>query len=276
MSRSRKVPLVALLALLTLAMGAAPASASAGDIRGTILGGKPETRGDVNWVAGILSTGSGSRFSRQFCGGSLVSRRYVLTAAHCVVDDGQVRSASRTRVLLGTKNLNRGGRLMRVDKIRVFPDYQLLSEEYGDMALLRLESRAPYRPARLVGEGTHYVERHGYIAGWGNRAPIESGENDFPTRLHSAFIPIVADSFCSANDESYDGDVMLCAGYQDGNPDTCQGDSGGPLARKVHGRWRIIGVTSYGNPGCGSTDTYGVYAWVGSPILRDWLKEYVR
>ncbi len=65
---------------------------------------------------------------------------------------------------------------------------------------------------------------------------------------------------------------MICAGYAKGRPDTCQGDSGGPLARKVGTRWRIVGVTSYGRPGCGSTNTYGVYSWVGSSILRGWLK----
>jgi secreted trypsin-like serine protease len=68
---------------------------------------------------------------------------------------------------------------------------------------------------------------------------------------------------------------MLCAGHEDGSPDTCGGDSGGPLARKVDGRWRLVGVTSYGVPGCGSVGTYGVYAWVGSPVLRNWLREQV-
>lgn len=267
--------LLMLLAVSSFGLAVAPASASAARGEASIYEGKLETRSDVNWVAAILNTSEGSRYERQFCGGSLVSSRWVLTAAHCLLDEeGEVRAASEVRVLLGTKNLNRGGRIRSVSSVRMFPGYDAASS-YGDMVLLRLRYSVPYKPARLVGEGTHFVGDNGYVAGWGNMASLPSGESDFPRMMRSAFLPIISDEFCSPHDEDFNGDVMLCAGHEDGSPDTCGGDSGGPLARKVDGRWRLAGVTSYGVPGCGSVGTYGVYAWVGSPVLRDWLREQV-
>jgi len=266
--------LLILLAVSSFGLAVAPASASAARAEASIYEGKLETRSDVNWVAAILNTSEGSRYERQFCGGSLVSARYVLTAAHCLLDEGEEMAASELRVLLGTKNLNRGGRIRSVSAVRIFPGYDDASS-YGDMALLRLRYSVPYRVARLVGEGTHFIGDRGYVAGWGNMASLPSGESDFPRMMRSAFLPILSDEFCSGHDGDFNGEVMLCAGHEEGSPDTCQGDSGGPLARKVDGRWRLVGVTSYADPGCGSVGTYGVYAWVGSPVLRDWLREQV-
>lgn len=268
---SRTWTALALAALATAAFSGVLASSASADYRTSILRGETDRTAGVGWTTAILR-GRGSRFERQFCGGSLVSRRYVLTAAHCT--DG-VR-ANKLQVLVGTKNLGRGGQVLNVTRNHVYPRWNPRTF-YGDMALLRLRGKARTKPVSLVPTGTHYVGQRGWIAGWGNKASVRSGRRDFPTRLQSAYIPIQPDSRCIEGppDPTYDGSVMLCAGFESGAPDTCQGDSGGPLARKVDGRWRLVGVTSYGLPGCGSSGTYGVYAWVGSQILGNWLRNRV-
>ena len=203
-----------------------------------------------------------------------MTRRLFLTAAHCVVTNGRRRSASSLQVLLGSKSLTSGGQVLNVTSVSVQPNYDV-TPNYADMALLRLSGDSRYAPVKLAPTNAAYVGSAGYIAGWGDRLPVTSTDSDYPTRLYSASIPIREDAACSARDPEYNGNVMLCAGYFGGRPDTCSGDSGGPLAVRRSGVWRLVGVTSYGNPGCGSVGTYGVYAWVGSAVLRSWLRARV-
>ncbi len=272
--RARARALAALIAsLATLVMGlalVAPAQA--------IFEGQPVSSqafagpGGTPWVTALLTPGPGSRYERQFCGGSLVAPDQVLTAAHCV--DGT--RTSEIEALLGTTDLNRGGELVGVSEVTVFPRY-VAADSFGDLALLTLERSTSLETVDLVDTGEHHVGSLGFVAGWGDQVTIKSEESDFPRRLRAAEVPIIADLFCEHGsgdeDPDYDGRVMLCAGYERGHPDTCRGDSGGPLARQAGERWILVGVTSYGQAGCGAIGTYGAYAWVGSPQMRAWLRD---
>lgn len=251
----RLLPALGAIAICALA---APALASARQYSAQVVGGSADRQTDVQWVAAVLYPGPGDRARRQGCGGSLVAARYVLTAAHCVSGE----NPSALQVLLGTKNLNRGGKVIRVRRGFVYPGYRR-SDAFGDMALLKLRRKAGYRPVRLVRAGQDFVGSQGYIAGWGST----TGGNSYPLILQSAWVPIRPAEACIERYWGYAPSVMLCAGA--GTPDACYGDSGGPLASRVNGRWRLVGATSFGE-GCGIAP--GVYAWVGSPQLRSWLR----
>ncbi|MEU6067768.1 serine protease [Streptomyces sp. NPDC047082] len=186
----------------------------------------------------------------QFCGGTLVAAKKVITAAHCMVGE----SAGNVRVVGGRTYLNgTNGTVSKVSKIWVNPDYTDATNG-DDVAVLTLSTSMPYTTASYVSSsqtGVYAAGTTARILGWGTTSESGSSSN----QLRTATVPIVADSSCRG---SYGSDFvqtdMVCAGYTSGGVDTCQGDSGGPLL--IGGV--LAGITSWGE-GCAEAGYPGVY-----------------
>ncbi|OXA63606.1 Transmembrane protease serine 6 [Folsomia candida] len=126
--------------------------------KGRIVGGHPATPAEFGWTVALVRTSSSPRSTngRPFCGGSLISDRYVITAAHCVSNNKVIREPRSVpargvqglkelfQVLLIEHDVTRlddvpGGSVrFGVDKILVHPLYNNVSFDY-DVALLRLD-----------------------------------------------------------------------------------------------------------------------------------------
>jgi secreted trypsin-like serine protease len=228
-------------AATTVLLGASAADAAPQPI----VGGTTTTTTAYPFVMQITDA-SGN----QFCGGTLVAAKKVVTAAHCMVDE----TTSSVRVVGGRTYLNgTDGTVSKVSKIWINPDYTDATNG-DDVAVLTLSTSMPYTPASYVSSsqtGVYAAGTTARILGWGTTSENGSSSN----QLRTATVPIVSDSSCKS---SYGSDFvasdMVCAGYSSGGVDTCQGDSGGPLI--IGGV--LAGITSWGN-GCAEAGYPGVY-----------------
>lgn len=262
--------LVAALLLLLAALVPSVAAAPKPDPR--IISGEPADLGEYPFMAALLFEPiNGTDFQKQYCGGSLIDSRWVLTAAHCVEF---LDSADQIAVAVNRTNLDSTeGVRVAVRDFYIHPDYDpsLLSP---DVALIRLarpvngvETIPPAGPADDVYEtpGTLLT-----VIGWGNTST--TGHASFPDALQELQVPVVSDADC---DFAYMGflteETQLCAGERD--VDSCQGDSGGPLfATTASGDWIQMGIVSWGFK-CAKQHFPGVYTEVNSPTVRDFIAD---
>ncbi|XP_022817110.1 serine proteinase stubble [Spodoptera litura] len=242
-------------------------------IQKRIIGGREARFAEFPWQAHV-------RISEFQCGGVLVSRWYVATAAHCV-------SRARPRdiaVWLGALDTSAGAHTARklgvVQKI-LHPLFQfrMTQPDRYDIALLKLSRPIIYTnhilPICLPERDMDLRGRAGVIAGWG-KTDASTGHTG-TNMLRSATVPILSKEQCINWHRSKQISVeihseMICAGHSDGHQDACLGDSGGPLIVSDNGRYYLVGITSAGF-GCGVDHQPGIYHNV--KVTSTWIRGVV-
>ncbi|XP_073708658.1 serine protease 27-like [Garra rufa] len=231
-----------------------------------IVGGVDAAEGSWPWQVSLHSTNYGGHF----CGGSLISSEWVLTAAHCLPGV----TAPSLRVYLGRRiqqGINSHEVSRNVTKIIKHLAYDSNTNN-NDIAVLRLSAPVTFtnyiRPVCLAAQGSVFpAGTSSWITGWGD---IQSGVSlPSPGILQETTVPVVANDQCNTLLGS--GSVtnnMMCAGLIEGGKDTCQGDSGGPMVIKQCSVWIQSGITSWGY-GCADPKAPGVYARVSQ--YQTWI-----
>ncbi|XP_050546255.1 serine protease Hayan-like [Daktulosphaira vitifoliae] len=248
---------------------------------GLIVGGSKADLGEFpHMVAVGFRTITGNPWN---CGGTLISEKYVLTAAHCT----HSALGNPVRVRLGDLNLhesNDGSQPVdyTVEDIIVHPDY-IKTSKYNDIALLRLNKNVQFnkniRPACLYTKNAIY-NLNATATGWGS-TDYGSSASDHLLKVN---LDIVDNRRCNILYEAESKtnslskgivDSMLCAGDLAGGHDTCLGDSGGPLVIRSEKNpcvFNLIGVTSFGKY-CATENSPGVYTRVSS--FLSWIEQNV-
>ncbi len=240
-----------------------------------IVGGSNAIAHEFPWQAYLVITTSYGTFS---CGGSIIMRQYVLTAAHCVTDDaGDSVAASQIRVYLGMHDrryLTTRSQSRTVVSNTVHPSYNVDTYDY-DIAVLKLNSpltiNTYVKTIRLAkgNESNLFLAGNDVtVSGWGTTSYGGSS----PNILRKTTVDIISRSTCNRIN-SYNGEItprMLCAART--GKDSCQGDSGGPLFLRDGSMFKQVGVVSFGI-GCANPKYPGVYSHLG--VLRNWVSTKV-
>ncbi|EMP27698.1 kallikrein-14 [Chelonia mydas] len=242
--------------LLNIVLLLVPAVIAQTDTR--VIGGYPCERPQP-WQAAIYD------LNRLYCGGVLINKDWVLTAAHC-------RLPGTTNIRLGEYNLRKVDeteQLRVAAKIIPHPNYDPATKD-NDIMLIKLATSAQLNnnvhPIALASSAAQ-PGAICQVSGWGTTT---SPQPSFPALLQCADLRILSASECRQAYSSLVTDNMLCAGARQGGIDSCQGDSGGPLVCSGI----LQGIVSWGLEECAQRNKPGVYTKVSKYI--SWIQQTVR
>ncbi|XP_049598769.1 coagulation factor IX [Syngnathus scovelli] len=235
-----------------------------------IVGGDEAKAGDFPWQAALISHSDRlmDAKAKPFCGGSLLSELWVITAAHCVIE-ARMREITFF-VRLGEHDTDKPEGTERDHEVaeeHVHRLYKFEKSQYNhDLALLKLavavEFSAQRRPVCLGPKDfTETLLKEAptsVVSGWG-QVTFRGAKSSVLRRVD---VPLVDRSVCMASSSSTITHGMFCAGFHSRRKDACKGDSGGPHVTLYQKKiWFLTGIVSWGKE-CATPGKYGVYTHV--------------
>jgi secreted trypsin-like serine protease len=225
-----------------------------------LIGGE-SARADLQFIASLRK-----KNRKHLCAGTILSKSWILTAAHCV-ENGNLEYA-----YVGSRHLDASfdddkAHWRKVLNYTIHPEYsgQEAAKIKNDIALVEVDEMnlwvhpdhtalSPINDKWVsdyacLPEHTEIKDAPPYtsecfVAGWGSNSDTGPLSNDVQT----IEVKVLKDSWCSEETDSFDADSALCAGDPGEPVGTCRGDGGGPLI--CTNEWKepvLIGITTSHN-----------------------------
>ena len=242
-----------------------------------IIGGDNAQQGRWPWMAQVDVSFPNNTVG--LCGGSHLSRNWVVTAAHCVVNENdQSVTAGDVDVRIGSVVLD-GGTVYTGTGLYIPSNFRRTQgrEFDNDIALVRINGPAMQERPSLIGNAQFLDLQNRSAAqrdealtalGWGVTQP---GGDTPASRLQEVQLDYVPTDSCldQWGNSNFNTNTMVCVDERNApggqQQDTCVGDSGGPLFLGQESAPYLVGLTSYGEVNCGD-DLPSVYTNLSSQI----------
>lgn len=209
-----------------------------------------------------------------YCAGSIISKNWVLTAAHCLSSNAQVMDTilmSGSIYIAGTSTTTQ----KRGINYYVFNDLYLGGTSPYDIGLVYTKTPFIWTIAvNAINLPTDDYSSTGnaVLYGWGSISKDNNAK--YPSILQLATVPIIPLDTCakalSPNGKNVHN-TNLCSGPLTGGVGICTSDSGGPLIQNIKGQQILVGIVSWGKLPCGQINSPSVYVKVSS--MLSWIRK---
>ncbi|XP_046673843.1 transmembrane protease serine 9-like isoform X4 [Homalodisca vitripennis] len=232
-----------------------------------IVGGQSVPNLRYPWFVALVSPTSLSTMSVS-CGGSLITSRHVLTAAHCFPRNQGDSPEQMYRAVfeLVDRCNNPDVPNFALSRVDINPGYNSQTL-VGDVAVATLEQSVPYTPVCLPPRNFMKIGE-AVIIGFGSTLV----KSPYPCTMQEARVNIFSKGQCARSGLAPEYSTLpgtICAGLRRGGVDSCDGDSGGPIQTiGPGGIYTIQGLVSFGE-GCARRNLPGVYTQVSA--YRDFI-----